>query len=248
MPRVPRKVSRLHIYHVIVRGIDKRNIFLSVDDYQKFLHYISKAKEKCNFSLYAYCLMTNHVHILIKSETDKVGDIMQRIAIGYVQYHNNKYARTGHLFQNRYKSEPVEDERQLLTVLRYIHQNPVKSNIVKSISDYPWSSYDAYSGNNALHIVDTQLAMESFPSIERFKEFIMAKCEDSCMEYNVRTKYTDEELYKLITEQVDVNKLQLTDINLRNLEIKNIRDMTKASNRQLARVLGIGRGILNKIK
>jgi REP element-mobilizing transposase RayT len=104
MPRVPRKLSRLNLYHVILRGIDKRNLFLSTEDYEKFPYYIFKAKESCNFSLFAYCLMTNHVHLLVKTEEVELGDIIKRIAVGYVQYHNNKYGRTGHLIQNRFKS------------------------------------------------------------------------------------------------------------------------------------------------
>lgn len=111
MPRVPRISSSIYTYHVIQRGIDKRNIFLSTEDYDKFLFYIVKAKEKCAFSIYAYCLMTNHVHLLIKTEEDSIGNVMRRITVGYVQYHNNKYGRNGHLFQNRFISEPVEDSR-----------------------------------------------------------------------------------------------------------------------------------------
>ena len=88
MPRVPRISSSTQMYHVILRGIDKRNIFLSKDDYEKFLYYILKAREKSDFSIYAYCLMTNHVHILMKPESDRIGDIIRRIAVGYVQYHN----------------------------------------------------------------------------------------------------------------------------------------------------------------
>lgn len=248
MPRLARKASCIQTYHVILRGIDKRNIFLSTDDYQKFLFYILKAKEKCDFTVYAFCLMTNHVHILIRSEGAAIGDIMRRITVGYVQYHNNKYARTGHLFQNRFKSEPVEDTRYFLTLLRYIHQNPIKSGITKNISDYPWSSYHSYVGNNALDIVDTGLVMDSFPSIQRFKEFIATECENSCLEYNVKSKYTDDELFKLINELLDISKLDVLDINSRNIEIKKIKDHTKASNRQLSRVLGIGRGILSRIK
>jgi REP element-mobilizing transposase RayT len=248
MPRVSRKASSIQTYHVILRGIDKRNIFLSTDDYEKFLFYILKAKGKCDFSMYAFCLMTNHVHILIRSEGAAIGDIIKRITVGYVQYHNNKYARTGHLFQNRFKSEPVEDTRYFLTVLRYIHQNPIKSGITKNISDYPWSSYHAYIKNNALDMIDTGVAMESFPSIQRFKEFMNTECEDSCLEYNVKNKYTDEELYLLINEYLDISKLEVIDINSRNIEIKKIKDQTKASNRQLSRVLGIGRGILSRVK
>jgi len=248
MARLPRQQSRLQLYHVILRGIDKRTIFLSNEDYNKFLYYISKAKEKCSFSLYAYCLMSNHVHMLIKTEETEPGSIIKRISVGYVQYHNNKYGRTGHLFQNRFKSEPIEDERYFLTVMRYIHQNPIKAGIVDNISVYPWSSYPAFIGNNAYKLVDTDQVLNFFPSIDRFIDFTMTTCEDSGLEYDVKRKYTDDELYKIISEKIDINKLNIVDIATRNAEITKIRTLSKASNRQLSRVLGISRGILDKIK
>jgi putative transposase len=248
MPRVPRVSSSIDTYHVIQRGIDKRNIFLFREDYEKFLFYIMKAKEKCDFSIYAYCLMTNHVHLLIKVEEDTIGNIMRRITVGYAQYHNNKYDRNGHLFQNRFISEPIEDTRYFLTVLRYIHQNPVKSGMVSSISDYPWSSYHAYNGNNNMNIVTIESALGEFHTFENFKEFIMAKCGSTCIKYSAKTKYTDEELFKKISVLFDINRLDLVDIHSRNEIIIKIKKYTKASNRQLARVLGIGRNILDRIK
>lgn len=88
--------------------------------------------------------MTNHVHMLLKTETEEIGDVVKRITLGYAQYHNVKNGRTGHLFQNRFKSEPVNTDEYFLVVLRYIHQNPIKAGIVKRIEDYRWSSYNAY--------------------------------------------------------------------------------------------------------
>ena len=141
MSRNARKKSEIGIYHVMLRGIDKMNIFLCDSDYYIFLNHIKMAKERSNFLLLAYCLMTNHVHLLIKEGNEDLGDIIRRIAVGYAQYFNNKNGRIGHLFQNRFRSEPVNDERYLLVLLRYIHQNPVKAGIVKSIHEYKWSSY-----------------------------------------------------------------------------------------------------------
>lgn len=247
MPRLSRKSSSTQTYHVILRGIDKRNIFLEKDDYKKFLYYILKSKEKSNFSVYAYCLMSNHVHMLIKSEEDTIGNIMRRITVGYAQYHNNKYVRTGHLFQNRFKSEPIDDSRYFLTVLRYIHQNPIKAGMGKSLSAYPWSSYHEYVGSNEMKLIDTTVAMEWFTNIKIFKEFIATKCEDTCLEYSEKNRYTDESLIKEINKLLDMQRLQTIDINSRNKIIKKIKLKTKASNRQLSRVLGVGRGIIDRV-
>ncbi|WP_132995115.1 transposase [Sporanaerobacter acetigenes] len=90
MPRGTREKSESGIYHVMLRGIDKMDIFLSNSDYEKFLYYIREAMDKSNFVVYGYCLMTNHVHLLIKTETEEIGDIVRRIAVGYAQYHNLK--------------------------------------------------------------------------------------------------------------------------------------------------------------
>lgn len=119
MARQARKRSNTGIYHVMLRGIDKRDIFLDGEDREKFIENIIKAKEVGNFEIYGYCLMDNHVHLLIK-EDEEIGTNIKRITVGYVGWHNNKYERTGHLFQNRYKSEPVETESYLIIVLRYI--------------------------------------------------------------------------------------------------------------------------------
>ena len=141
MARQSREKSETGIYHVMIRGIDKRNIFLDKEDKIKFLEKLIQAKEAAKFKLYAYCLMDNHVHLLIQ-ESEEIGTSIKRLTVGYVQWHNNKYARTGHLFQNRYMSEVVETEEYLISVLRYIHQNPVKAKMVKNCTNYLWSSYN----------------------------------------------------------------------------------------------------------
>ncbi|MBS4024265.1 MAG: transposase [Clostridia bacterium] len=107
----------------MLRGIDKRDLFLNDSDYQKVIDYIQRAKEKIEFTVYAYCLLTNHTHLLLKKQTAslEIGDIVKRITVGHAQYHNVKNGRTGHLFQNRFKSEAVESDTYFLTVLRYIH-------------------------------------------------------------------------------------------------------------------------------
>jgi REP element-mobilizing transposase RayT len=123
----------------MLRGIDKRNIFLDDEDRMKFIEKLLMAKKTAGFKLYGYCLMDNHVHLLI-GEQEETGISIKRITVGYVRWHNSKHERTGHLFQNRYMSEVVETEGYLINVLRYIHQKPVKAKITNYAKDYPWSS------------------------------------------------------------------------------------------------------------
>lgn len=125
MPRKARQQSSLHIHHIILRGINQQIIFEDVYDYLEFINIMKFYKQSCNFKLYAYCLMNNHVHLLLEESTVPLDIIMKRIEVKFVRWYNCKYQRIGHLFQDRYKSEPVNDVEYFLTVFRYIHQNPL---------------------------------------------------------------------------------------------------------------------------
>lgn len=144
MPRQQRIKSKSGYYHVMLRGNEKRNIFLDQDDKLRFLEIIQQKKQEKRFYLHAYCLMDNHVHLMISEGTEDIATVIKRIAVSYVFYFNKKYKRIGHLFQDRFKSEAVEDEAYVLSLSRYIHQNPAKANLVKSPDKYKWSSYNGY--------------------------------------------------------------------------------------------------------
>ena len=142
MPRQPREKSESGIYHIMLRGINQQVIFEDYEDYSKFIETLETYKAVSGYKVFAYCLMSNHIHILLKVEKEDLDLIMKRIAGSYVYWYNWKYYRKGHLFQDRFKSEPVEDDEHFLTVLRYIHQNPIKVGITKTIDDYKFSSYN----------------------------------------------------------------------------------------------------------
>ena len=150
MPRQPRQTSGTDIYHVMMRGINHQNIFEEPEDYYQFITTIDRLRVlyddlglPCgtSFTLYGYCLMANHFHLLIREREDTIGNIVKRIASSYVYYYNHKYLRDGHLFKERFKSEPVNDMPYFTTLLRYIHQNPVKAGIVSEVKDYEYSSW-----------------------------------------------------------------------------------------------------------
>lgn len=154
MPRIARRKSGTGVYHLILRGVNGQTIFHDNEDGEKFLHTIKKYKEVSGYEIYAYCLMKNHAHLLIKEENEELGIAMRRIGASYVYWYNLKYDRRGHLFQDRFRSEPVEDQQYLLTVIRYIHHNPLKAGIVKDIKQYKWSSYKDYINNNINDVND----------------------------------------------------------------------------------------------
>lgn len=129
------------LYHITSRGDDRKKIFLSEQDFQKFLEYLKTAKDKFKFYLYAYCLMGNHYHLLVETTQPNISRIMQYLNTSYTIYYNVKRKKCGHLFQGRYKSIIVEADSYLLELTRYIHLNPVRAKIVGSPEKYKWSSY-----------------------------------------------------------------------------------------------------------
>lgn len=130
-----REKSATAVYHVVFRGINRQVIFEDQEDRVKYLELLKAYQEISGFKIYAYCLMSNHIHLLMKEGEEELGIVFRRLGAGYVYWYNWKYNRRGHLFQDRFKSEPVEDDAYLLAVIRYIHQNPVKAGITDNLMD-----------------------------------------------------------------------------------------------------------------
>jgi len=154
MARLPRKKSESGIYHVLLRGINQQRVFEDDKDFEKFIFYIGQVKEASACKLLAYCLMSNHVHLLMEEGTEQLGFTLRRLAVRYVMYFNGKYQRVGQLFQDRFQSEPVETDAYFTTVLRYILHNPVKAGLCDRPEEYAWSSQRA--SEEADSIIDTK--------------------------------------------------------------------------------------------
>ncbi len=218
------------------------NIFKCDGDRMKFLNCLINAMESGEFVIYAYCLMDNHVHLLVK-EGEDFGISIKRIGSSYVMWYNHKYARSGPLFNGRYKSIPVETERYFITVLRYIHQNPLKAGLVARLQDYPWSSFvkyqDSYKGEESF--IDTKLTKAYFPRFEDFHSYMKEKNDDQCSEHKPPNMYTDDALGKLITETYNIDELGRLPKKERNRIINDIYNKYNVSIRQLSRVLGTGK-------
>ena len=123
MPRKLRSMSSSGIYHIILRSVNQHIIFEEDSDYQKFLFILSDCVKKYDSQIYAYCLMDNHVHLLIHSSPDYLASFFQSLGTRFVRWYNNKYSRSGHLFQDRFFSVPIENDKAFLSVLLYIHNN-----------------------------------------------------------------------------------------------------------------------------
>ena len=156
MPRLSRQHSPTGVYHVMMRGIDRCDIFADDIDRGKFLKILRAvtAPEDRDGNplppycqIHAYCLMDNHVHLLIAEGTEDIGTVMKRIGVSYVSYYNKRHERLGPLFHDRFRSEPVGDTGYFITLLRYIHQNPVEAEMVASPNQYRWSSWREYTAS-----------------------------------------------------------------------------------------------------
>lgn len=140
------RISRIFIdhacYHVITRGNQKQSIFKEEADFIKYLSILRRAKRKYDVSLYAYCLMPNHIHLLIDSVNSRaISKFMHWINRGYTAYFNTKYNKVGHLWQGRFISKPIVKGRYLIHCATYIEANPIRANLVTDIAEYKWSSY-----------------------------------------------------------------------------------------------------------
>lgn len=253
MPRRAREKSSTGIYHVILRGINRQIIFEDDQDFQKLLETLRDNKEKSGYEIYAYCFMSNHIHLLIKEGTEELGTVFKRIGVTYVYWYNWKYNRRGHLFQDRYKSEAVENDSYFLTVLRYIHQNPLKAGMVNKISEYPWSSYGEYIEKPK--ICNLEFALNLFceddreEAIRLFKEFNLTSNKDQCLEYDQNMRWTDPEatdFIKSISEVQNPIEIQRFEIEKRNEIITKCKEIG-ISIRQIERLTGLSFGLIRRI-
>ncbi|WP_108668971.1 transposase [Peribacillus acanthi] len=140
-------------YHVTTRGNRRDPLFRSREDFKVFLYILQQLYDKIPYEVIAYCLMTNHYHLQLRSPHESLSKLMAFINKRYANYYNTKYKLTGHVFEKRYFSDPIEDRKGMFEVSRYIHLNPCRANIVTIPSTYEWSSYSMY----------TELSPSKFP-------------------------------------------------------------------------------------
>lgn len=254
MPRQPRRKSHSKVYHCMLRGINKQDIFFEEKDYLEFQNIIKKTKENFLYQLYSYVLMPNHIHLEIKDESQELSQIIHSMATSYAIYFNKKYQRVGHVFENRFQSKNVENSYYILNLVRYIHQNPIKAGIAK-MEEYKWSSYSEYFEKTKVKednkLVDTERILEMFSTEKEqgIKEFFQfntksIKFQDSAefLEYEMKNKLTDEEVIYFIKEELkiyNIQEIQKYNKNYRNQIIQKIKKIQGVTQPQIARVLGI---------
>ncbi len=250
MPRTPRIHSQSGFYHVMLRGINRQQVFYDTEDHQYFISLLDKYKTICGYKLHAYCLMGNHVHLLLQIQAEPLHIIMKRLGDAFVYWYNLKYKRTGHLFQGRYRSEPVDSDRYYMIVLRYILRNPVKAGLCISPERYPYGSAAEYI-LEADGITDKDYALQMM-TYDQWREYISQDVDDECLEIRNDTihRVTDTEALNYILMEFGSSSVPISisenrdilNVSIRRLLLKGI------SIRQLCRLTGLSKKVIERGK
>lgn len=180
MPRTGRIVLPGYPHHVVQRGHNRQVVFATSEDFRRYLDDLRELKDQFDVRVHAYCLMTNHVHLLLAPAADSpsgMARLMKTLAARATRYHNRLEGRTGTLWEGRYKSSPVQTDHYLLACCRYIELNPVRAGMTRDPSDYPWSSFRQRMGEDDGNWIDRDpcylaLADSENARRRRYKQFV----------------------------------------------------------------------------
>ena len=263
MARPIREKSGTGVYHVMLRGINRQDIFEDEEDYLQMTSILRGLTDRyddkglrlpplCIF--YAYCLMSNHIHLLIQEREEHISEVVKRIGVTYAHYFNKKYERNGHLFQDRFRSEPVDSIEYFVILLRYIHQNPLKARIVEEIDDYPWSSWKEYVSDSCIApFCSTKVVFSRVPK-EDLTELVSSPVEEYGQILDI-----DTDGIRPISDS-DVKAFLLKSKGIANPLIIQSLEKTRrnemlisalsfgAGIRQLSRLTGVSFGVIQKLQ
>lgn len=244
MPRSPRQYSESGFYHVILRGNGKQIIFERDADYRFFLHLLREKAAAEDVKVIAWCLMSNHVHLLLEDATGSLSHFMHALSTAYARHFNDATGHVGAVFQGRFTSVPITSDAQLLQAVRYIHENPAKAG-AGSVDSYPWSSYRAY--RDGAGIADTALVLDMVGGREGF----LRLCEDERFgSYYVKAtkRVPDEEAREVarsVLGTVDPSALKQMPRGQRDDALRALR-AAGITVKQLERLTGIGHSTISR--
>lgn len=251
MPRSSRKNQKSYtgVYHIILRGINSQEIFFDNMDREKFIKEIENTKQKYEYQLYAYVLMNNHIHMLIRDLKDNISKVVQSLATSYAMYFNKKYERIGHLFYNRFHSKCVENEKYLLNLQKYIHKNPQKDGICK-MDKFKWSSYQEYIGSRKITDIDFILDIFSENrknAIKLWQNYNLTSTKEEFNEeeeFEIKRKLNDDEAIYEIRQKLKIDnilEIQKYNAEYRDKIIKEINEINGITKEQLSRIIGLSK-------
>ncbi|MGM0688411.1 MAG: transposase [Bacillota bacterium] len=248
MPRIARERSVTSVYHIMMRGNNRQKIFNDVEDKDRISEIIYKKIATDGAVLYAYCIMDNHLHMIVREANITISHTIKRIGTSYAWFFNKKYVKIGHVFQDRFKSEVIESDSRLLAAIRYVHKNPAKAGI-SDLDSYKWSSYNKYLNLNFANDpgIKEILNMSSI-NLHRARETFIKFHENKADEEFIDIKELSPEEARLMVdnylENAGISKGKLKSrehkIIRENLVLELVR-RSDLSLREIALMLGINR-------
>jgi len=231
-------------YHVITRGNQRRKVFRDDNDYQKYISLLAYYKERYKYSLYAYALMSNHVHLLIETHRIPLSKIFQGINQSYTMYFNRKYKTVGHLFQGRYKAILCDRDAYLISLVKYIHLNPVRAKTAKAAGEYQWSSHGSYEKQKGNEIVDTDRVLRMYSEDKtQARKLYRAYIDDGI-------EVKKEDIYKTVSQRI-LGEEHFIDKVMEKIDerFENKRKHHKYSLKKIAETIGRNKGItINQLR
>jgi putative transposase len=225
------------LYHVIVRGNQRRKTFRDDRDYQAYLDRLVRYQGKFAVKVYAYCLMPNHAHLLVEVSGEPLSKFMQGVQQGYTQYYNLRHSKVGHLFQGRYRAIICDKDEYLLGLVRYIHLNPVRAKMVRKPEEYSYSGHGEYCGRKGARIIESSMVLKILGGRTGYRKFIA----DGMGEGHKEEYYEVEDQRFLGPEGFGETLAELVD---EKKEAPRRREPLAKAVEMLATKLGIAPGIL----
>lgn len=264
MLRKSRQLSSSGIYHILLQGYNKTAIFKNEYDKEFFINILRSSVLQNNFKIFAYCIMDNHAHLVIWDFKNILSTLMKEITKKYAYYLNKKYERRGKVFHDRFKSEPLENTESLLPILAFIHNDPLKANIVDQPEEYQWSSYNSYLCSEHMEkcfvsknemLTKLSLNNDEFNNLclqytENIPNYKFMDCNNNINTYKT---ILDEEAAKIFIKDYLKSKNQTfeaikTNWELRYGLVRELKEKSTLSIRKIAHLLSLTRGIVQNIK
>ena len=255
MARQTRVESETSFYHVMMRGNNREFIFSREDQKKRFMDSLRTELATGSIQVAAWCLMDNHVHLVLKGELEELAQAIKRINIKYAMGFNHCESRIGHVFQDRFRSEVIENDNHLLSVIRYVHNNPVKAKMTASVETYPWSSYSEYFRDSSLINQELREMLLSYFSGEfvRFEAFHEQRDDEEYLEIKEDVeKHRIDRAQEIIAAYCSASGCQdaseyLKNPNDLNALIVELLDGSRLSHRKIAGLLGISHNKVHQV-
>lgn len=247
MPRHARYFDEAPYYHVMMQGINKNYILMSSDFKFLFLKLLEKYTVEHNVTTIAYCIMGNHVHLLLKSKSiNDLSECIKRINTTFAMRYNKINNRVGYVFRNRFRMEPIYEQHHLHNCIKYIHMNPVKAGIVKTQVDYPFSSYRSYFNKSWFR--DKELYQEIFHIDEEYEKVISDNAVENTF---IDEEFSLEEAKEWLEEFLKGEQINYSDIytkkDILEYVVINLKNECKLKNVKISKLINIGESKISRI-